>query len=83
EGNELEVLKTIPFEKVYIKVLSVEFTHGPGGSASLEEFMKTKNYRVVTKLIHKRSFANDLIFVHNDFPVTVNFPPIIESRKTN
>ncbi len=31
EGDELSVLENIPFHKIRIKVLSVEFLHAPGG----------------------------------------------------
>ena len=47
EGDELTVLKTIPFDKVDIKVLSVEIIHGGekgDGPNDLDEFMKSQGY---------------------------------------
>jgi hypothetical protein len=32
EGDELKILKTIPFDKINIKMLTVEYLHGPGGA---------------------------------------------------
>lgn len=63
EGAELEVLKTIPWSKVDIKVLSVEFIHGPQGKDALEDYMKSLGYRVVETVIHSNNLANDFIFV--------------------
>ncbi|CAG7689242.1 unnamed protein product, partial [Allacma fusca] len=35
----MDVLKTIPFHLVHIRVLSVEFTHGAGGPEELIAYM--------------------------------------------
>jgi FkbM family methyltransferase len=80
EGVEVDVLKTIPFDSVHIKVLTVEFVHGKGGAEELVSFMKGKGYRVVTKLTNKAFLANDIVFAHNTFPVEEEFPPVIESE---
>ena len=63
EGSELQVLKTIPFDKVDIKVLTVEFVHSAGGKKTLEEFMSQKGYLSVTELLHPAGLANDIVFV--------------------
>uniref|UniRef100_A0A1B6KJ09 Methyltransferase FkbM domain-containing protein n=1 Tax=Graphocephala atropunctata TaxID=36148 RepID=A0A1B6KJ09_9HEMI len=65
EGDELEVLKTIPFDKVDIETLSVEFAHVPDGKEALQEFMITKGYSVVAEVTHPQWLANDFIFVKN------------------
>lgn len=49
EGNELDVLKTIPFDKVDIKVMSVEILHGPGKKA-LKKFLASKGYKEIVYL---------------------------------
>ncbi|CAG7816645.1 unnamed protein product [Allacma fusca] len=81
EGFEMGVLESIPFDLLTIKVLTVEFTHGKGGPKALIEFMEGKNYRVVTKLTHNHSLANDVIFAHNSFPIQEEFADVIQSEK--
>ncbi|TRY77370.1 hypothetical protein TCAL_13404, partial [Tigriopus californicus] len=54
EGNELDVLKTIPWDEVNILALSVEFSHigeshTTGSKSELESFMESKGYRVASK----------------------------------
>jgi len=69
EGSELQVLKTIPFESIMIKVLSVEFHHVHGGRSSLKSFMAKKGYKFVMEVKHANNLANDLIFVHPNVTV--------------
>ncbi|CAG7834776.1 unnamed protein product [Allacma fusca] len=80
EGFEMDVLKTIPFHLVHIRVLSVEFTHGAGGPEELIAYMRKKNYRVVTKLIHEGNLANDVIFAHKSFHVRGRYPEVMKSE---
>lgn len=63
EGAELAVLKTIPWPKVNIKVLSVEFIHGPEGKDALQNYMESLGYKVADTVIHSNNLANDFIFV--------------------
>ncbi|XP_021374161.1 protein Star-like [Mizuhopecten yessoensis] len=62
EGDELGVLKTIPFEKVDIKMLAVEYSHGPGGYHALQTFMEKKGYETLLKMSRDDWGVNDLIF---------------------
>ncbi len=67
EGKELEVLKTIPFDKIRIDTLSVEYSHGSAGKEAYKTFMRDKGY-VMYKEIHHNDpkldlYADDLIFV--------------------
>ncbi|ODM94854.1 Protein Star [Orchesella cincta] len=64
EGNELQVLKTIPFDKILIKTLSVEFIHTEEGKELLLEFMLSKGYGLAGEVTFVNNLANDLIFVH-------------------
>ncbi|XP_059469767.1 uncharacterized protein LOC132193241 [Neocloeon triangulifer] len=68
EGSELAVLKTIPFDKVDIKTLSVEFIHVGGGKGKedLRHFMEAKGYVVDSEVTHPNWLANDFIFVRKD-----------------
>lgn len=62
EGVELEVLKTIPFDKVTIKIIQLEHIHIPGGRKAAEEFLKTKDYTFIRNL--SGGYTQDFIFVH-------------------
>ena len=68
EGDELTVLKTIPFDKVDIKVLSVEIIHGGekgDGPNDLDEYMKSQGYTYYGS--YKVLIGSvDHIFVKND-----------------
>ncbi|CAL7935565.1 unnamed protein product [Xylocopa violacea] len=63
EGHELKVLKTIPFDKINIKTLSVEFSHVEGGKRELIDFMESKNYFVYSLVVRDDNLAHDIIFV--------------------
>ncbi|XP_026286368.1 protein Star [Frankliniella occidentalis] len=63
EGAELDVLQTIPWSKVNIKVLSVEFIHGPQGKDALQNYMESLGYRVVETVTHSNNLANDFILI--------------------
>ncbi|TRY76846.1 hypothetical protein TCAL_06874 [Tigriopus californicus] len=70
EGNELDVLKTIPWDEVNILALSVEFTHigeshTTGTKSELQSFMESKGYRIVSKVTNGHQLANDFIFAKN------------------
>ncbi|XP_033762185.1 uncharacterized protein LOC117343792 [Pecten maximus] len=62
EGDELGVLQTIPFDKVNIKMLTVEVTHGKIGNKSLQKFMEQKGYDTLLKVSRDDLGVNDLIF---------------------
>ncbi|CAG7832983.1 unnamed protein product [Allacma fusca] len=77
EGSEEDVIQTIPFHLVSIKVLSIELTHGLYGrktSEFLKVYMKQRGYKFVTRVISDYSMANDLIFAHKDFQYSAQFP---------
>lgn len=69
EGKELDVLTTIPFDKLDIRVLTVEYDHIPGGQVALRQFMESKGYyqhstiNEVNELISMVTF--DSVFVKN------------------
>ncbi|CAL4112154.1 unnamed protein product [Meganyctiphanes norvegica] len=46
EGSEMGVLRTIPFDKLDIKFLSVEVNHVEEGMQGVIDFMKGHNYKV-------------------------------------
>ncbi|XP_069693717.1 uncharacterized protein [Periplaneta americana] len=63
EGNELEVLRTIPFEKLDIRTLSVEYIHVEEGKDVLRKFMEKQGYTLHSEVTHDNNLANDFIFV--------------------
>ncbi|XP_047492557.1 uncharacterized protein LOC125041567 isoform X2 [Penaeus chinensis] len=66
EGAEFSVLKTIPWEKVDIKTLSVEFIHDHEGKEAIQTYMLSKGYYVHSEVTHYNWLANDFIFVKNE-----------------
>ncbi|OWF40479.1 uncharacterized protein LOC110463698 [Mizuhopecten yessoensis] len=62
EGDEFGVLQTIPFDKVNIKMLTVEVTHGTTGNNELQKFMESKGYDTLLKVSRGDLGVNDLIF---------------------
>ena len=61
EGDELDVLKTVPFDKVDISMMAVEFAHGKGGDNSIRNFLTTKGYESLLKIERWDWTANDII----------------------
>ena len=62
EGDELNVLKTIPFDKISIDMLSVEYLHGGDVQSELQTFMEHKGYQTVLKMQRDDGGVNDFIF---------------------
>ncbi|CAG7734904.1 unnamed protein product [Allacma fusca] len=65
EGTELDVLRTIPFDKVFIKVLAIEHILIKEGKEALRKFMESHGYRFFTQFVHPRGLAGDSIFIHS------------------
>ncbi|XP_071557039.1 LOW QUALITY PROTEIN: uncharacterized protein [Temnothorax nylanderi] len=63
EGNEIDVLETIPFNEVDIKALSVEYIHNAKGRKYLIDMMDHRGYYVYSFVNHPDNLANDIIFV--------------------
>ncbi|XP_029169317.1 uncharacterized protein LOC114939225 [Nylanderia fulva] len=66
EGNEIDVLETIPFNEVDIKTLSVEYIHNPKGRKYLVDMMEQRGYYVYSFVEQSDNLANDIIFVKRD-----------------
>ncbi|ELU12487.1 hypothetical protein CAPTEDRAFT_214812 [Capitella teleta] len=68
EGQELAVLKTIPFDKLDISVLSVEYLHTD--KEQLKNLMKAKGYTLAKTLAYENAkivqWSFDYIFVKNE-----------------
>jgi hypothetical protein len=68
EGYEFDILQTIPFDKIHIYVLSVEYSHTLGGKRELQRFMESKGYVTYKDIqLHVEIIAlyvDDLIFIN-------------------
>lgn len=66
EGAELKVLKTVPFDKVKFKVMTIEYNHLPGRNqiGQLKEFLEPKGYRMIAKIALMDNWSADCLFVH-------------------
>lgn len=62
EGDELRVLKTIPFDKVNIKMVTVEYINQPGSVGDLNEFMVEKGYEPLIKMHKDDGTVTDVIY---------------------
>ncbi|KAL0122206.1 hypothetical protein PUN28_007152 [Cardiocondyla obscurior] len=63
EGNEIDVLETIPFNEVDIKALSVEYVHNVKGKKYLIDMMERWGYYVYNFVKRPDNLANDIVFV--------------------
>ncbi|XP_057368447.2 protein Star-like, partial [Daphnia carinata] len=61
EGHELEILKTIPWHKVDIKALTVEWDNIPDGQEALSRFMEASGFIRVGAFDFR--FTRDVIFI--------------------
>ena len=72
EGVELDVLRTIPFERISMDVLSLEYSHGKDGKKAMAEFMGKKGFRVHKDIRFSKSeiklYVDDFIFVRKSGP---------------
>ena len=62
EGDELSVLKTIPWGLVDIRMLTVEYIHDKGKHGELQKYMEKVGYNTVLKMQRDDGGVNDLIF---------------------
>jgi hypothetical protein len=75
EGKELDILKTIPFDKLDIKVLTVEYIHIPEGIPALITYMNSKGYYKHSRIDKENPaiamFTRDIVFVKNGTPIPI------------
>uniref|UniRef100_A0A6A7FUD2 Protein Star-like n=1 Tax=Hirondellea gigas TaxID=1518452 RepID=A0A6A7FUD2_9CRUS len=66
EGSEYDVLRNIPWDKVDISTLSVEYHSKAATYELILELMKKEGYVMYTKINHYTLFADDFIFVKKE-----------------
>lgn len=68
EGDELYVIKTIPFERADIRMMTVEVAHEKGGDSNLISYLRSKGYQSLIKITRWDGVANDVIFRKQGIP---------------
>ena len=66
EGVELDILQTIPFDLLDIKILTVEYRHAKKGKHSVKKFMESKGYQVLMEIPE----ALDFVFIKSDINIS-------------
>lgn len=62
EGDELRVLQTIPFDKINIRMLTVEYINQPGTVGELNQFMIEKGYDPLIRMHKDDGTVTDVIY---------------------
>ena len=62
EGDELGVLQTIPWGKVDIRMLAVEYVHEKGKHQDVQNYMERMGYETLLKLQRDDGGVHDVIF---------------------
>ena len=67
EGVELDILKTIPFDRLNFRVMAVEYIHG--NKTQYKEFMSKRGFYVHKDISYQKPviglYVEDFIFVNN------------------
>jgi len=67
EGSEFQILKSIPFQEVDIKVIDLEINHlgeiFPGTFQNILNYLETQGYEFHFKIPYQESFFLDAVFV--------------------
>ena len=66
EGAELKVLKSIDFNKLNIRTLTVEYAHVKGGKAGLVELLNKNGMKLYKTIVDNSIWARDLFFINNN-----------------
>ena len=64
EGDELAILQTIPWDKVDIRMLAVEYVHNRMKNQELQMYMASVGYDTLLKMQRDDGGVHDIIFRH-------------------
>ncbi|XP_046449258.1 protein Star-like isoform X2 [Daphnia pulex] len=67
EGSEYKILETIPWHKVNIKTMTVEWNHIPEGEPALTRLMESNNYKKFRMI--SLNYSREVIYVHESVVV--------------
>ena len=56
EGDEFPILKTIPFDKVDITKMTVEYVNSPDKGESMTAFLRSKGYELIREKFYDKLF---------------------------
>lgn len=62
EGDELNVLKTVPWDKADIRMMTVEYVHEVGSSGDLKNYVESQGYDSLLQMSRWDGGVNDIIF---------------------
>jgi len=71
EGSQLDILRTIPFDSILIKIFCIEWHLVPEGKAELRRFVESKGYKLIADI--KQGSSADFIFVHKSVPLSQKY----------
>ena len=84
EGSEFQILKSIPFQEIDIKVIDVEVNHlgevFPGSWEDILNYLKTQGYEFHMNIAFKGISFLDAVFVKKGFLEELNSKPGKKSR---
>jgi len=80
EGLELKILHTIPFDRILIKVFSVEVITAKEDHSVYRNFMESKGYRTVGAFYHEERLF-DLIFAHKSVDISPDVYDLLDKPK--
>jgi len=60
EGSEWAIIESIPWDKVNIKIVNLEFAHLGNLNTALNKFMISQGYSIVKRI------GGDIFFMKND-----------------
>ncbi|KAF2368423.1 Methyltransferase FkbM [Trinorchestia longiramus] len=72
EGQELNVLKTVPWSRVDIKVVSVEYRHVVEGKDAVTAYLAEQGYQSYVDVPDSFGHPSDTVFVRKDLLPTTN-----------
>ena len=79
EGSEFQILKSLPFQEVDIKVIDVEVNHigevFPGSWEDILNYLETQGYEFHIKIAHQGISFLDAVFVKKGFLEELNGKP--------
>ena len=82
EGDDLDVLKTLPFQKVVFRVITVEVVTAPQGPGPIRKFMESQGFKTAG-IFYFGGKPCDMIFVHSSVEINESATRLISSKYYN
>ena len=65
QGAELDILKTINFNRLNIRTLTVDYEHVDGGRDAIRKFLVSRGMTLYKTIVYDRIYTRDLFFLSN------------------